>query len=185
MCSRDEEEEPSFFGWGGDTHLLTHGGERERREERRVGGPCGVTVRSAQCPVQSRDSPPLSLSLCAQWVRGARRAAAHSGENPACASGKRRPPFIPPHFYRYARLCVCVCVACQCLRALPSVLTLLSLFFFLSFSFSFFFFLVILSASYCHLSSTTTGPGSPQPRSWRRLKSAARSAFFIFQPLSE
>ena len=139
MCSRDEEEEPSFFGWGGGTRTSSRTGERERREERRVGGPCGVTLRLAQCLFLSRDSTPLSLSLCDQWVRGGRRAAAHSGENPACASGKRRPPFIPPHFYRYARLCVCVCVACQCLRALPSVLTLLSLFFFLSFSFFFFF----------------------------------------------
>ena len=135
-----------------------------------------MTLRLAQCLFLSRDSTPLSLSLCDQWVRGGRRAAAHSGENPACASGKRRPPFIPPHFYRYARLFLCVSVACQCLRGLPSVLTLLSLFFFL---------VIILSASYCHLSTTTTGPGSPQPRSWRRLKSAARSAFFIFQPLSE
>ncbi|KAF1372959.1 hypothetical protein PFLUV_G00255370 [Perca fluviatilis] len=46
--------------------------------ERRVGGPCGVTLRLAQC-LSSARTRRLSLSLCDQWVRGGRRGT-HNGE---------------------------------------------------------------------------------------------------------
>lgn len=75
---------------------LRRSGALRRGERRRVGGPCGVTLRLAQ-RLSSTGARYISLSLpplISGWEGGDEQ---HTAESPACASGKWRPPFIPLH----------------------------------------------------------------------------------------
>lgn len=78
-------------GWGGSGRSLWH------------------DVAIGPVSFFSTDSTPRSLSpsVISGWEGGDEQ---HTTENPACASGKWRPPFIPLHTVH------AFCITCQCLE---------------------------------------------------------------------